>query len=273
MAVLDWMKEIRSWVIMGIVLLVVAGVAGALLKRQKGAITDLKADIAKKEAKIAKLEQDLVAKPHGEITYVCYNKDQVKDPKLCKSSTGPVKPPSIPTQELFNKYCEGCHNEGVDPQITMGAKGFKCTGLLCNLKDGVIIGATCSMTDAGHDVIAANTVNPGSPPAKRSIVRHEVLLGYEVINNGGLIGYSPINYKGLLVGPNLQSDFKTVGGTRAGLFLGYQPQFGESNKKGALKVWKLNIAFGAGISAPLNDFKSYGAEAFVAVPILERAKE
>jgi hypothetical protein len=139
------------------------------------------------------------------------------------------------------------------------SNGVHCQANICNPNDS---NKQVQITKQGDQDIN-NTVNK---LVKKSVWKIMGIGGYEFVNQGMMLGVSGIDYKGLLGGVDVVSDFKSTSNSGVGLFVGYRPELGKLND------WKINLVVGAGPIAHFNNFSDIGAQAFVGFTFLEQDK-
>jgi hypothetical protein len=243
MGIADLSKELRSWIILVIVLAIISLVGYSYGKNY----------INNKNKQINDLEEKLREKPKVEIKYQdkIVEKEVVKykDRWRVKTEERVVyKEPSLEVEKAFLSYCVACEKENIAPLISIDALRFKCTANICNQEE-----SECDVQE-GYTIVKEKEV-------KDKIAKISVIGGYEFFNKGMVIGTSFIDYKGITVGTDIVTDFETAENSGVGLFAGYRPETGK---------WKTNLMIGGGVVSHFHDFSEVGAQVFLGVNLIDR---
>lgn len=287
----SWVQEVRKYIVLAIVVAILFGLTYAGVRYFRGREDKLKNELARKDISLSdrdriisekngelterqkkiieqenKIRELLLDNAKGRINYVCKNGKITKEGNryvcsLADGSTTPVEPP-ISTSSLFKEYCADCGKNNLVPQAITE------TNYLISYTD------ICSCDKDGKGCKGRVEVKPGKmlvdviQDEPGTIWKHDVGVGYEVINNGFTLAYSPINYKGGLIGVNMVTDFKTSQNSGVGLFIGYKPEI----DVGKESVLKFNFIAGGGALSHFDDLGKIGPQAFVGAIIMERDK-
>lgn len=263
---LEWLKETRKWLITFIIFAIVLGVVITLWRidvgKKEQALADKDSHIIKldnltkeQKASIDKLKTDLAAGATTKIVYKVVYKPQ---PGVSTTHGETVKPPSETTQEHFNAYCAGCSNEGISPYMRLETNAITCDANICDTKDVKCEAKTGYLLQIDKTAKCLTTT-------KSSIWHHQFLVGWEVVNNQPMIGYAPLDYKGIeFPVASFNPDLNKFSESRIGLGAAYSPRFGKMDQ------WKINISVGGGVTSKVSNFKDIGAAAFVSATVGER---
>lgn len=282
-SLLDWVKEVRSWVILGIVLILLAGVSygvywivksqetkkyesqilakDRLLGDRDKLLADQKKLLADKDKRIAELEIALTAKPKATIQYI-HDKPQVVGGGAVQSGNTVVVNSGDSVELARKAYCDAAERHGVVPLCVIKSKGVRCQANICNPDDA---NKKVEITEEGDQAIHHTVDNVAKP----TVWAHLGILGYNPVDNALLIGYAPFDWRGLLVGVNVFSDFKTSEHSGAGAFVGYRPEI-DIFKNSTIKV---NLMVGLGAATHFDDFKRVGLEGVIGAVVTERVKK
>jgi len=241
MGFVETAKEIRSWIILGIVIVVLFGMGVAYARTL----------LENKDKKIDALNDQLKEKPKVEIKYVptveYVDKVKYKDRWKIKKEVEYIEaPPTV--VNAFDTYCEECEKENIQPKISIEDLHFTCTADICNQED-----SACLVND-GFEIRKKESVI-------KKTFKPSVIGGYEVMDNAAMLGISIMDYKGVVAGGNVISDFQTAEHSGVGGFVGYRPE---------LKKWKLNLVVGVGVTSHFDDLSRVGPQGFIGVNILDR---
>lgn len=189
----------------------------------------LKAENKQYSATIEKLMKQLSTKPTVKIVYV--KAQQVTNATVPNATVSEVPSAAVPVPVQLSKqeYCKIAQANGVEPVVKITNGLVECDAYFCK--------------DTGTITILGRGEQAIEQAAKRSLITQEFLIGYEFNKGAFSLGYSPVNWYGMITGVNVASDFKTAKDTEAGVFIGWQPEW---------KGWWSSFSVAAGPSYSLN---------------------
>lgn len=283
MNAIQWMQESRKWIITVIVLIIVLGLSyigyrlvntklveyDAKVQSRDQSINNWKNLAGEKDSELSKKEQaikdkdelikKLMNKPKVSIDYVCEGGTmQRRDNKVVCVHTDGTETNSISADSLFNEYCFECDKNKLTPNLTFDTEGFTCVANMCTKK------GNCKAKPKGENDIVDTITDKN----KATIWTHPTMIGYDAMNNAFELAYSPLDYKGFLIGPDIFTDFKTAENSGVGLQVFYRPNIDFKNS-----VYKTNVAFGGGVSTHFDDFQRIGAQVSINAIVAERTKK
>ena len=228
-------KELRTTVVVVIVLFILFGIYSSFKAKQA---SQLKTQLAKQQQIINDLKKSLEAPAQGKIVYV--EKPVVKTKYVPYYITQSVLPPT-PVTIAKDDLCKIADQNNIAIKVAVQNHDIYCQTDFCNPNDSFIKLKAQAFTDISN-------ITDHSKP---SVWRLSALAGYEVIGNKFALGFSFLDWHNMILGANLNFDFKKLNDTEIGAFVGYRPV-----------LWnrKLNVSLGVG---PVYGYNGWGGQALI----------
>ncbi len=234
-------EEIRKWyVTVSWTIVILLVVLAPLVAYHEYEVNKLDTENRILSKKIQSLITELQKKPTVKVIYV-----KVPLPGQTVTQTVYIQTPPPAVQVTKDLYCKTARENGVEPTVDINNGNIRCVADICN--------------NSGTITVSQAAINEIKKAVHRGIWQPSLTAGYEFDKSAFSLGFSALNWNGLIAGINVASDFKTSERSEVGVFIGWRP---------VLRGWQSAFSIAVGPGYSFN--RTWGVQALLQFHFLDK---